>query len=75
MKMKIEAARLLIHRAAVIANYGHHSIVDSSLDKCSVNTIVREVTGDAMQLMGAYGYPKEIPMERRPRYSWGWGIT
>lgn len=75
MKMKIEAARLLIHRAAVNASHGHPSIVDSSLAKCYANTIAREVTGDAMQLMGAYGYSKEFPMERRLRDSWGWGIA
>lgn len=75
MKMKIEAARLLIHRAAVNASNGHPSIVDSSLAKCYANTIAREVTGDAMQLMGAYGYSKEFPMERRLRDSWGWGIA
>jgi alkylation response protein AidB-like acyl-CoA dehydrogenase len=28
-----------------------------------------------MQLMGAYGYSKEFPMERRLRDSWGWGIA
>ena len=39
------------------------------------NTIAREVTGDALQLMGAYGYSKEFPMERRLRDSWGWGIA
>jgi alkylation response protein AidB-like acyl-CoA dehydrogenase len=75
MKMKVEAARLLIHRAAVNANQGHPSVVDSSLAKCYANTIAREVTGDAMQLMGAYGYSKEFPMERRLRDSWGWGIA
>ncbi len=75
MKMKVEAARLLIHRAAVNANNGHPSVVDSSLAKCYANTIAREVTGDAMQLMGAYGYSKEFPMERRLRDSWGWGIA
>lgn len=75
MKMKVEAARLLIHRAAVNASQGHPSIVDSSLAKCYANSIAREVTGDAMQLMGAYGYSKEFPMERRLRDSWGWGIA
>ena len=39
------------------------------------NTIAREVTGDALQLMGAYGYSKEFPMERRNRDGWGWGIA
>ena len=33
------------------------------------------VTGNALQLMGGYGYSKEYPMERRFRDAWGWGIA
>ncbi|HEX7783023.1 MAG TPA: acyl-CoA dehydrogenase family protein [Sphingobium sp.] len=75
MHMKCEAARLLIWRAAVNAQDGLPSVLNSSTGKCFANTISREVTGDAMQLMGAYGYSKEFPMERRLRDSWGWGIA
>ncbi|WP_037500287.1 acyl-CoA dehydrogenase family protein [Sphingomonas jaspsi] len=75
MQMKVEAARLLIWRAAANAEDGLPSVLDSSVGKCFANTIAREVTGDAMQLMGAYGYSKEFPMERRLRDSWGWGIA
>jgi butyryl-CoA dehydrogenase len=75
MKMRVEAARLLIHRAAVNAQAGLPSILDSSLAKCFANEIAREVTGAAVQLMGGYGYSKEYPMERRLRDSWGWGIA
>ncbi len=75
MQMKVEAARLLIWRAASQAEDGLPSVLHSSTGKCFANTIAREVTGDAMQLMGAYGYSKEFPMERRLRDSWGWGIA
>src|SRR3546814_12450948 len=75
MHMKGEAARLLIWRAAANAQDGLPSILDSSTAKCFANSIAREVAGDAMQLMGAYGYSKEFPMERRLRDSWGWGIA
>ena len=75
MHMKCEAARLLIWRAAANAEDGLPSVLNSSTGKCFANTIAREVTGDAMQLMGAYGYSKEFPMERRLRDSWGWGIA
>ncbi|AOF94618.1 acyl-CoA dehydrogenase family protein [Sphingobium sp. RAC03] len=75
MYMKCEAARLLIWRAAANAQDGLPSILHSSTGKCFANTIAREVTGDAMQLMGAYGYSKDFPMERRLRDSWGWGIA
>lgn len=75
MQMKVEAARLLIWRAAANAEEGLPSLLDSSVGKCFANSIAREVTGDAVQLMGAYGYSKEFPMERRLRDSWGWGIA
>jgi len=75
MQMKVEAARLLIWRAAALAQDGLPSVLHSSTGKCFANTIAREVTGDALQLMGAYGYSKEFPMERRLRDSWGWGIA
>lgn len=75
MQMKVEAARLLIWRAATNAENGLPSVLDSSVGKCFSNTIAREVTGDALQLMGAYGYSKAYPMERRLRDAWGWGIA
>ncbi|GGC22722.1 acyl-CoA dehydrogenase [Novosphingobium marinum] len=75
MHMKVEAARLLIWRAASLAEDGLPSILHSSTGKCFANSISREVTGDALQLMGAYGYSKDFPMERRLRDSWGWGIA
>jgi butyryl-CoA dehydrogenase len=75
MKLRVEAARLLIHRAAQNAQDGMPSILDSSLAKCFANEIAREVTGTAVQLMGAYGYSRDFPMERRLRDSWGWGIA
>jgi acyl-CoA dehydrogenase len=75
MQMKVEAARLLIWRAAANAEDGLPSVLDSSVAKCFANTIAREVAGDAVQLMGAYGYSKAFPMERRLRDAWGWGIA
>jgi butyryl-CoA dehydrogenase len=75
MQMRVEAARLLIHRAASNAELGLPSILDSSVAKCFANEIAREVTGSAVQLMGAYGYSREYGMERRLRDAWGWGIA
>lgn len=75
MAMRVEAGRLLIHRAAVNSEKGLPSIFESSTAKCFTNEIAREVTSDAVQLMGGYGYSKEYPMERRMRDSWGWGIA
>jgi butyryl-CoA dehydrogenase len=75
MQMKVDAARLLIWRAAANAQDGLPSVLDSSVAKCFANEISREVCGHAVQLMGGYGYSKEYPMERRLRDAWGWGIA
>ena len=75
MRIKVDAARLLIWRAACNAQAGMPSILESSVAKCFANEIAREVTGHAVQLMGGYGYSREYPMERRLRDAWGWGIA
>ena len=75
MQMRVDAARLLIQRAACNAERGLPSIIESSMAKCFANEIAREVCGNAVQLMGAYGYSREYPMERRLRDAWGWGIA
>ena len=75
MAMQVEAARLLVYRAAVNAEDGLPSVFDSSVAKCFANEMARAVTGMAVQLMGGYGYSTEFPMERRLRDAWGWGIA
>lgn len=75
MAMKVEAARLLIYRAAVNASQGLPSIFESSVAKCFSNEMVREVAIEGMQVMGGYGYSKEYPMEQRVRDSFAWGIA
>lgn len=75
MQMQVEAARLLIYRAASNAESGLPDAMESSIAKCFANEIARSVTGNVVQLMGAYGYSKEYPAERRFRDAWGWGIA
>jgi butyryl-CoA dehydrogenase len=75
MRMRVDAARLLIWRAASNAQDGLPSVLESSVAKCFANEIAREVCGHAVQLMGGYGYSKDYPMERRLRDAWGWGIA
>ena len=75
MKMKLDAARMLLYRAVVNAQSGLPSIADSSIAKCYANEITREVTGAALQLMGGYGYSTAYPMEQKMRDAWGWGIA
>lgn len=75
MKMKCDAARLLLYRAVTNATNGLPSVGESSIAKCFANEMVREVAGRALQLMGAYGYSKEYPIEQKLRDAWGWGIA
>lgn len=78
MAMKVDAARLLIHRAAANAASqpdGLPTVYESSLAKCYANEIVREVTALGMQVMGGYGYHKEYGMEQRLRDAYAWGIA
>ncbi|MEQ8410536.1 MAG: acyl-CoA dehydrogenase family protein [Erythrobacter sp.] len=78
MAMKVEAARLLIHRAAANAAHqpdGLPTVYESSVAKCYANEIVREVTAMGVQVMGGYGYHKEYGMEQRLRDGFGWGIA
>ena len=75
MAMRVEAARLLIYRAAANAEDGMPSIYESSVAKCFANEIVREVTSAGMQVMGGYGYSKEFGMEQRLRDGYAWGIA
>ncbi len=78
MAMKVDAARLLIHRAAVNADAeanGLPTVYESSLAKCYANEIVREVAALGMQVMGGYGYHKDYGMEQRLRDAYAWGIA
>ncbi len=79
MAMQVDAARLLIWRAASNAmkpeNGGLPTVYESSLAKCFSNEIVREVTQLGVQVMGGYGYSKEYPMEQRLRDGFAWGIA
>ena len=75
MAIKIEAARWLIYRAVCNAGRGLPSPLDSTLAKCFINEMSREITGLGVQIFGGYGYSTEYPQERRMRDVWGWGIA
>ena len=73
MAMQVDAARLLVRRAA--NTQFAPDTYETAVAKCFANETVRRVTGDALQLLGAYGYSKAFAMERRFRDAWGWGIA
>jgi butyryl-CoA dehydrogenase len=75
MAMRVEAARLLIYRAATNAGKGFPSVFESSVAKCFSNEMAKEVTDMALQVFGGYGYSKEYPIERMLRDSRGWPVA
>jgi alkylation response protein AidB-like acyl-CoA dehydrogenase len=65
MAMKIDAARLLTWRAGWMAVNGlPFQRAEGSMAKCFAGDVVMEVTVDAVQVLGGYGYIKEYPVEK-----------
>jgi alkylation response protein AidB-like acyl-CoA dehydrogenase len=64
MKVKLDAARLLIYRAASNATGGMPSDGDAAIAKTFANEASLQVISDAMQIFGANGYSCEYPLER-----------
>ncbi len=75
MAMKLDAARLLVYRAALGAGKGFPSIYESAMGKCYANEMVVDVTNAAMQVFGGYGYSREFPVERMARDARAWGVA
>jgi acyl-CoA dehydrogenase len=65
MAMKIDAARLLIWRAGWMATQEvPFERAEGSMAKCFAADVAMEVTTDAIQVLGGYGYIKEYPVEK-----------
>ncbi|MCA1677407.1 MAG: acyl-CoA dehydrogenase family protein, partial [Actinobacteria bacterium] len=68
MAMKTEAARQLVYIAAARAERGEPKLgFISSASKCFASDVAMEVTTDAVQLFGGYGYTRDFPVERMMR--------
>jgi alkylation response protein AidB-like acyl-CoA dehydrogenase len=64
MATKIEAARLLTHKAANKKDRGERCDLDAGMAKLFASETCAEVTLDAMRVHGGYGFSKEFPVER-----------
>jgi alkylation response protein AidB-like acyl-CoA dehydrogenase len=64
MQTSTEAARALTWRAARLKQAGHPHTVEGAQAKLFASRVAREVTGEAIQILGGYGYTKEFPVER-----------
>jgi alkylation response protein AidB-like acyl-CoA dehydrogenase len=72
MKMKIDAARLMIYTAASNAERGEAEGGEklgllAAGSKTFASDIAMQVTTDAVQLLGGYGYTRDFPVERMMR--------
>jgi acyl-CoA dehydrogenase len=64
MATEIDAARLLIWRAAWLAKNGGYKNAEGSMSKWKASEVAVRVTEDAIQILGGYGYTREYPVER-----------
>ncbi|MEF8838150.1 MAG: acyl-CoA dehydrogenase [Haloarculaceae archaeon] len=64
MDTKLQAARMLMHRAADLKMRGEPYVKESAQAKLYASEISREVSNEAIQIHGGYGYVKDFPVER-----------
>jgi alkylation response protein AidB-like acyl-CoA dehydrogenase len=64
MQTEIEAARALVWRAARLKDAGRPHTVEGAQAKLFASRVARHWTGEAIQILGGYGYTKEFPAER-----------
>ncbi len=67
MATKIEAARLMIWKAAYLKDQGQNFVKAAAMGKLFASQIAQEVTTEAVQIHGGYGYVKEYHVERMMR--------
>jgi alkylation response protein AidB-like acyl-CoA dehydrogenase len=68
MGMKLEAARQLVYVAAARSERGDADLpFFGAAAKCFASDAAMEITTDAVQLLGGYGYTKDFPVERMMR--------
>jgi alkylation response protein AidB-like acyl-CoA dehydrogenase len=75
MKMQLDAAQLLLYRAAVNADRGLPSPEETAIAKAYCNKTGFDVANEALQVMGAMGYSQEELVEYCLRRCRGWMIA
>jgi alkylation response protein AidB-like acyl-CoA dehydrogenase len=69
MATEIDAARLLVYRAAWLKQEGKPHTEEGAKAKLFASEMARRQTAEAIQILGGYGYTKEFPVERYYRDS------
>jgi alkylation response protein AidB-like acyl-CoA dehydrogenase len=67
MAMDLDAARLLVYRAAALADAGKPFTIEASKAKLFASTAARKHAAEALQIHGGYGYTTEFAVERHYR--------
>ncbi|MEA4838988.1 MAG: acyl-CoA dehydrogenase [Rhodospirillaceae bacterium] len=67
MKTQIEAARLLVYKAAMAKDSGSSFSLDAAMAKLFAAETAMDVTTKVVQLFGGYGYTRDYPVERMMR--------
>ena len=66
---EIEAARLMIYRAAFLMDQGEASVMEAAMAKRLATDTAMRVTTDAVQILGGAGYMKSYPVEMYMRFA------
>lgn len=61
---QIEASRLMVYRAAWLKDTGRRFTREAAMGKLMATEVAERVCRDAIQILGAYGYSSEYPVER-----------
>jgi alkylation response protein AidB-like acyl-CoA dehydrogenase len=64
MATELDAARLLVYRAAWLKQQGKPHTEEGAKAKLFASEMARRQTAEAIQVLGGYGYTKEFPVER-----------
>jgi alkylation response protein AidB-like acyl-CoA dehydrogenase len=64
MAVQIDAARLMVYRAAWLKDSGQPYSTEAAMGKLFASEVARQVTNDAVQVHGGYGYVTEYKVER-----------
>ena len=75
MKIKLDAAQLLLYRAATNADAGFPSAEETAIAKAACNRAGFECASEAMQIMGGAGFGEDSLVEYCLRRTRGWMIA
>ncbi len=64
MATQVDAARLMVWRAATLKDAGKPCLTEASMAKMFASEMAEKVASDAIQIHGGYGYVSDFPVER-----------